>query len=124
MLGVGDLDSMSHVILSRRQSTFCVCVVFLSIAATTYETYHTLWLSDVAAEFVTSLHARLGLDVGFVGNLYSLAFAGVLDDVTFVGRPGFAFAKSQFGPSVFAFLFPDRKVAGHVEHVGKLISSR
>ena len=69
---------------------------------------------------MSTLHDRLAIDVGHVGHYSSLAFAGVLDDVTVVGRPGYSWAYQGDGQATFVVLFPDRRTPGHVDNVGKL----
>ena len=98
--------------------TFCL----FSIAATTHDVYHTRLLYQVGPNLVSTLHTRLGIETSKMYDYMSFCFAGILDDATVVGRPGYAFANAGHGPSMFVTLFPGRKTPGHVDNVGELPS--
>ena len=58
-------------------------------------------------------------DISKLSYNQSLAFAHILDDFTFTGRPGYALASNGSASAVNVALFPNRKTPGYVNDVGK-----
>ena len=65
------------------------------------------------------MRTRMDSDINDLGQKSNLAFAHILDDFTFTGRPGYAYANGYRASAVNVALFPHRKPPGYVNGVGK-----